>query len=355
MIRHKGRKATLVGAVLVALLAFGVSFADAHSAEITIYDGTLVYQQIPGIDVNYANNVTISLKKDSLGSYYQVDDPGSTGMFFPAACTPLDDVQDDVRCPATGISELYVRLGTGYSPTAAHPSTDTIKILAPTPAILSGGSVTNTGGPRTSDITTGPVGGNVIYGNPGSGTLDAQNGFPDTIHSCPDNTVTADPFDTVIADCAPPPDPPAPPPTTSPTPPTPSPTPSPTLPSTPTTTPTVAPSTAIAVTYKQPQRILKARDLVLSLSLAMAMTVKLRGTIALRVHRAVLRLANARVHVRGATASTTVRLRVPRRKLTALRHALAKHRRLYASVQINASAPANDSSFALARRIAVIR
>ncbi len=228
MIRHKARKSALVGVVLVMLLTFGVSLADAHTAEITIYDGTLVYQQIPGIDVNYPNNVTISLKTDSTGTYYEVDDPGSTGMFFPAECTPLDDAQDDVRCPATGIDQLYVRVGTGYSPTAAHPSTDSIKILAPTPAILSGGSVTNTGGPRTSDITAGPVGGNVIYGNPGSGTLDAQNGFPDTIHSCPGNTVTADPSDTVIPDCAPPPDPPAPPPATSPISPTPSPTSSPT-------------------------------------------------------------------------------------------------------------------------------
>ena len=111
----------------------------------------------------------------------------------------------------------------------------------------------------------------------------------------------------------------------------------------------------IAITYKQRQRILKRRALILSLSIAMPMTVKVRGTIALHVHRAVLRLTGARVHVRAVTPTITVRLRVPRRKLKALRRAFAKHRRLYANVQVSASDPASGSSFALARRLALAR
>ena len=65
MIRHKARRSVLLATVLAALLVVGASSADAHTAQITIYDGTLVYQQIPGIDVNYDNDVTIALKTDS--------------------------------------------------------------------------------------------------------------------------------------------------------------------------------------------------------------------------------------------------------------------------------------------------
>jgi hypothetical protein len=69
----------------------------------------------------------------------------------------------------------------------------------------------------------------------------------------------------------------------------------------------------------------------------------------------VLRLEDARVHVAAATPAISVRLRVPRRKLKALRRAFRKHRRLYANVQVSASDPASGSSYALARRIALAR
>lgn len=220
MIRHKVRKTVLLGAVLAVLLVLGAGSAYGHTAEIQIYNGTLIYQQLPGIDLNYDNKVTIALKNDSVGSYYEVDDPGSTGMFFPSQCAPLIPSQESVRCPASGVEALYVRTGTGNG-AEPNTTTDSITILAPTPATLSGGSVSNSGGTRTSDITAGPVAGNVLYGNPGTGTLNAQNGFPDTIHSCPGNTVNADPSDTVIPDCAPPPDPPEPPPSPAPPPPAP--------------------------------------------------------------------------------------------------------------------------------------
>jgi hypothetical protein len=358
MISHKVRTPVVLGAVIAVLLAVGAASASAHSAEILIQSGTLVYEQIPGIDQNFNNKVTIALKADSLGSYYEVDDPGSTGMFFPAVCTPLDPDQDSIRCPAAGIGALYVRTGTGYSVTKT--TTASITILAPTPATLSGGSVTNSGGPRTSDITAGPVGGNVLYGNPGTGTLDGKNGFPDTIHSCPGDTVIADPSDTVIPDCAPPPDPPAPPaPPASPPPPStpgapPSPGLGPTL--TPTTTPATAPSSEIAITFKRRQQILKRRAVFLSLSVATPLTVKARGTIALRGRAGVVRLQGVRVHIRPIARGVTVRLRVPGRRLRALRRALAKtHRHVYAQVQVTASDPASGSSFALARRILLIR
>lgn len=356
MIPYKVRKSVVLGAVLAVLLTVGAGSAYAHTAQILIQSGTLIYQQLPGIDVNYDNNVTITLKADSTGSYYEVDDPGSTGMFFPTQCAPLDPTQDKVRCPAAGIGALYVRTGTGGP--EINTTTDSITILAPTPATLSGGSVTDGGGTRTSDITAGPVGGNVLYGNPGGGKLNSQNGFPDTIHSCPDNIVIADPSDTVISDCAPPPDPPAPPPPpSSPSPSSmpgapPSPAPGPTLAP---TTPATVPSSAIAITYKRRQQVLRRRAVFLSLSVATPLTVRVRGTIALRGAAGVVRLVGARVHIRPIARGVTVRLRVPRHRLKALRRALSKHQRLYANVQVTASDRASGSSYALGRRIALVR
>ncbi len=359
MIPRKVRKSVVLGAALAVLLMVGTGSASAHTAQILIDSGTLVYEQLPGIDLNYNNRVTIALKADSLGPYYEVDDPGSTGMFFPTQCAPLDSAQDSVRCPAAGVGALYVRTGTGGP--ELNTTTDSITILAPTPATLSGGTVTNSGGSRTSNITAGPVGGNVLYGNPGSGTLNSDNGFPDTIHSCLGNTVIADPSDTVISDCAPPPDPPAPPPSPPPsTPGAPPPPPSspgappPTQPG-PNPTPAItAPSSAIAITYKRRQQVLRQRAVVLSVSVATTMTVRVRATIAVR-GVGVVRLVRARVRVRPVARALTLRLRVTRGQIRALRPALAKHRRIYANVQVDASDPASGSSYALARRIALVR
>ncbi len=344
MIRHKVRRSVVLGAVLALLLTVGAGTAYAHTAQILIQSGTLIYQQIPGIDVNYDNDVTIVL--NAPGAYYEVDDPGSTGMFFPAQCTPLNSTQDKIRCPATGIKALYVRTGTGTVNEGA--TSDSITILAPTPATLTGGSVTNIGGPRTTDITAGPAGGDVIYGNPGSGTLDSKNGFPDTVHSCPGNTVSADSSDTVIPDCATPPGPPTPPP--APPPPPGAPTPPPTV-----IPPPTAPSSAISLAFKRLQHIVKDRAVVLSISVATPLTVTARGTIALPGGAGIVRLVAARHRIRAAAQAVTIRLRVPRRKVKALRHAFAKHRRLYANVQVNANDPASGSSFALARRIPLAR
>lgn len=323
-------------ATIAFVLAFAAS-AQAHSSQILIQSSTLIYEEIPGIAFNPNNNATIALKSDSTGSYYEIRDLGSTGMFFPSQCTPLDPSQEDIRCPAAGIRALYVRLGTGYY---SDTSTDTITITAPTPATVSGGSVTNAGGPRTSNITVGPVGGNVIYGNPGSGTVNSLNGFADTIHACPGNVVKADPTDTVIWDCAPPPDPPG----TLPKPP----------PSPPPSSQSPALSPTIKLTYKQPQAIMRRRLIELHVSASTPVTLHARGAILLpgRGRRALL---GKSVSIQAVGVSVRVRLRVPRRLLEPLLRAFARHRRLYAEVHIDASDPANGASYTLVRRIALVR
>src|SRR5262249_2824995 len=150
------------------------------------------------------------------------------------------------------------------------------------------------------------------------------------------------PSDTVIPDCAPPPDPPA-----APTAPALPPPLSPGLPSSPQPAPgppptTPAASSAIAITYKPRQRVLKRRAVFVTLSVATPLTVKVRGTITLPGAAGVLGLVGARAHVRPIARGATVRLRVPRHRVRALRRALTvKHRRLYANVQVTASDPAS--------------
>jgi hypothetical protein len=126
-----------------------------NGAEILIQSSTLIYQQFPGISVDQNNDVTISESVDSSGSYYVIDDPESTGMFFPAQCTPLLAEQTSIRCPASGITALYVR--TGNAAKAGPTRSSSITITASTPATLSGGSASVDAG--TSNVTAGPVGG----------------------------------------------------------------------------------------------------------------------------------------------------------------------------------------------------
>ncbi|HEY2260422.1 MAG TPA: hypothetical protein VGH45_11945 [Solirubrobacteraceae bacterium] len=114
-------------------------------------------------------------------------------------------------------------------------------------------------------------------------------------------------------------------------------------------------SSAIAISYRQPERIRKLGAVILSVSVAKPLTLRVRGTISLRGSAGLVRLVGVRVHVRPVARAVTVRLRVPHRRLKALRRALAKHRRLYASVQVNASDPASGSSYVLARRVALSR
>ena len=182
MIPRKVRKSVVLGAALAVLLTVGTGSASAHTAQILIDSGTLIYEQLPGIDLNYNNRVTIALKADSLGPLLRGRRSGQHRHVLPRAmhaAGPRPGQRSLSGRP--GIGALYVRTGTGDP--ELNTTTDSITILAPTPATLSGGSVTNSGGPRTSNITAGPVGGNVLYGNPGSGTLNSDNGFPDTIHS----------------------------------------------------------------------------------------------------------------------------------------------------------------------------
>ncbi len=353
-----------MGGALLAGAGVGAAAAQAHSALILIGASTLVYEQKATYPNNVDNDVTISLKEDSLGAYYLVTDPASTGIAFPGACTPLDTAQQEIRCPAGGIHALYVRLGTG---TSTRTTTDTVTITAPTPAVVSGGSVTNAGGPRTSNIAVGPVGGNVIYGNPGPGTLNALNGFGDTIHSCPGNNVEADLIDTVIADCQAPPEAPvSPPPPPPPSPPrsTPgsgsgsgagSPTAGSQSPGATTGTGAPTQSTPVVLAYKQPQSILRRRLVTFGISVAMPMAVHATGTITLPGRAGTINLARARVAIAQAGVSVAMRLRVPTRALAALRRAFAHHRRLRAVVQVDATDPASGIEYLLSRRITLIR
>jgi hypothetical protein len=348
----------------VALIIGGqAAAAQAHSAQILIGSSTLIYEQKPTYHANLNNNAAISLKSDSFGGYFEIYDPASTGIAFPSQCIPLDTAQEDIRCPASGIAALYVRLGTGAG-TISRTTTDNITITAPIPATVSGGSVTNAGGPRTSNITVGPAGGNVIYGNPGAGTLNALNGFPDTIHSCPGNAVEADLADTVIADCAPPPEPPYVPPEPAPTP-TPTPIPghtttpgSPSAPGTkqPASSPTThSQSTAIVLQYTHPQKILRQRLVRFGVSVATPMRVRAHATIALPGRSGRVRLTSARVRIATVGVSVAVRLYVPRRALSALRRAFSHRRRLYATVQVDATDPSSGIEYSISRLIALIR
>lgn len=353
--------------MLAAALLAGAhaAAAGAHASIILIGDSTLVYEQRPTYDVNLENRLTISLKEGAIhGSYYEIADPGSTGIFFPPQCWPLDEAQEDVGCPATGIARIYVRLGTGTA--YPSPTKDTVNIEAPTPATVSGGSVTNAGGPRTSEIKVGPVGGNVIYGNPGPSVLNALNGFADTIHSCAGNTVEADPFplDTVTEDCAAPPESPVPAPETPGPPPKGKPpagpgagTPTSTSPSTSPQGQTAAPtqSEALVLSYSQPQSILRSRLLKLRVSVGMPLLVEVHGKIVLPGHEGTIRLAGARVRVARVAVAEPMQLRVPGRAIARLRAALARHRRVYATVQAEAADPASGIEYSLSRRIALVR
>lgn len=349
----KSRRLLGLALGFVLVVVAHAAIAEAHTSRILIGASTLVYEQLSPLGYNPDNNVTISLKSDSLGAYYEVYDPGSFGIFFPSQCVPLDVLQEDIRCPASGIDALYVALGIG---TKTKATTDSVTIDAPTPAIVSGGSVTNAGGPRTSNITVGPVGGNVIYGNPGTGTLNALNGFPDTIHSCPGNIVEADLTDTVIEDCAPPPESPvaAPPMPTSEAPPR------ATTPAPSSTSPSTQPATrtqgaAIVLKFKQPQALLRRRLVRFGVSVATPLMVHAHGTIALAGGGGTIKLSTARVRIAKIGVIVAMQIHVPSRTLSKLRAAFRHHRRLYASVQVDATDPVSGIEYSVSRLIALVR
>src|ERR1019366_709443 len=114
----------------------------------------------------------------------------------------------------------------------------------------------------------------------------------------------------------------------------------------------VAPTAVVAVTFKQPQAVLGRRFVLLNVSVAMALTVRVHGSVALPgAARSVPLLG--KVARLGAGATATLRLGLSKATLAALRRAFARHKRLYATVQIDAANPSNLSSFSLARRIGI--
>ncbi len=353
---NRAQLAARTGIAVVVLALCGAGSAGAHTAQILIQDSTLVYQQFPGISIDYNNDVTISEKTDETGTYYVIEDPESTGMFFPGQCTPLVETDLSVRCPAAGISGLYVR--TGNAAIADPTRHSSVTITAPTPATLSGGSATVDAG--TSNVTAGPVGGNVLYGSLGGGALDSKNGFIDMVHTCPANTVEPDFNDILIPDCAVIPEPPGTPPPASPGSPSSPSSPSQSKPGSQGTAPPVQlsppgeQSATVQVVFNHPQAVLGRRYIVLTVSVATALTVRVRATIALPGSHRSVTLVGRTVRLGTVGATATLRLLVPRAALRALHHAFARHRHLYANVQVEATDAASLTSFALDRLIQIV-
>jgi hypothetical protein len=349
-LRRRRLAARGFGAAAVLML-WGAGPAHAHTAQILLQESTLIYQQFTGISLDRNNDVTISENTEPSGAYYVVDDPQSTGMFFPPQCTPLNTDQTSVSCPASGITGLYVRVGNAAKPDPTR--TSTVTITAPTPATVSGGSATVDAG--TSNVTVGPVGGNVLYGSLGGGTLNSRNGFVDFVHTCPpSNTIEADLTDVLIPDCAAIPEPPGTPPSGTPSPG--SPAPSPSGPGSPEAElpPSAAPSAVVAMTFTQPQAVLGRRFIVFTVSVAMALTVRAHGSIALPSRATPLPLTGTAVRLGAPGATARLRLRLPKRTIKMLRRAFARHRRLYADVQLEATRASSPTSFSLARRIRIV-
>lgn len=350
--------------VLAAIaLAAGPPPAHAHKDQIVFDGGTLTYEQIPGLCCNPNNLVTITLKTDATGTYYEIDDPNSTGIVHPKQCTPLDSFDFSIRCPSNGVARLLVRTGTGD---------DSITVNAPTPATLYGGTGSNTmhggAGPTAfhgeegnNAMTAGAGGGNVLYGGLGSNTLNSDNGFADTDYYCPGHdTVMADSLDSVIARCPPPPPPPSPPP--SPPPPVTAPAPSgagtPTGPAAkaPTTTAPlivhVALGPGVTLSYRRIQRILLHRGISVMVHASRSVTLRAQAVISRTGAARVLHLRTATARARAPHAIRRLVMRAPRSLVAPLRRLLAGRRPVFAVITISASA-ADGSSFALAREIRV--
>lgn len=109
------------------------------------------------------------------------------------------------------------------------------------------------------------------------------------------------------------------------------------------------------MTFHQPQAILRRRFLLLTVSVAIALNVRVHASIELPGSGHSLPLIGRAVRLGAPGATSTLRLRLPRRSLAGLRHALARpHARLYANVQIEAANVSNGDSFSLARRIRIV-
>ena len=278
-------------------------------------------------------------------------------MFFPEQCTPLVETDLSVRCPAAGITGLYIRTGNAaHEDPTRHSS---ITITAPTPAMLSGGSASVNAG--ASDVTAGPIAGNVLYGGLGGGTLNSSNGFIDIVHTCPADVVEADFNDILIPDCAVIPEPPGTPPPSSPSAGSSSSSPvlSKSKPGSSGATPTAGVSSpgeqseTIRVTYHHTQAVLGRRYVLLTVSVARALTVHVHATIALPGSRSVT-LVGRTVKLAEVGATATLRLLLPKAALPALQRAFARHRHLYVNVQADANEPASLTSFAVGELIRIV-
>ena len=76
---------------------------------------------------------------------------------------------------------------------------------------------------------------------------------------------------------------------------------------------------------------------------------------ALPEHGGTVKLTRTRVRISKAGAAAAIRLYVSSGSLAKLRHALLRRRRLYASVQVEATDPVTGIEYILARRIALTR
>ncbi|HEX8854664.1 MAG TPA: hypothetical protein VF752_03615 [Thermoleophilaceae bacterium] len=195
----------LAATVTLAVSGALASAADAHNDYVKVDGSTLIYQQYPGLAPGQPDNaLSITYKTIDGDQYFQVDDPNSTGITNELPCVPHTFDDESVLCPAAGITSLLIDTGTG---------TDQVTITAPTAARIYGGPGNDTlrGGAGATQffgqagndaLVAGAGGGNVLDPGTGTNSLDAANGFADTVNRCTGlDTVTSDVADTLLGAC----------------------------------------------------------------------------------------------------------------------------------------------------------
>jgi hypothetical protein len=164
----------LVALLATAACAFAVEadVALAHADYVSIEGSTLLFQRFAGALTS--DQLTITYRSDTTGTYFVISDPTSTGTTNFPPCASLSRGDLDVRCPASGISQLLVNTRSGDN---------SITINAPTTAKLYGGSgndsIRGGSGPTqffgqggNDTLTAGVGGGNVLLGGTGAERLE---------------------------------------------------------------------------------------------------------------------------------------------------------------------------------------
>ena len=322
--------------VLVALTASLLAADTAVAGTVGIEGDTLHYVAAPG----EFNALTIMLQ----GDRFTIQD-GSTGnrdtLYVTAQppcyrdATPLPDPGlIDAYCPPAGVNRIAVELGdqNDYAGIGGMTPTDF-------PATIDGGDGADTiyGGPQADVIHGGPgndtlqgnAGRDVLSGDEGDDTINAADGWPDQVTCGPGfDTVTADSLDTVADDCEllngqplPPPPPPAPPP-----------------PPPDTTAP------ALQLGGAASQRIARQRAVIVVVACPTeACSATARGTVTVPGSAKVFKLTPVSKQI-SVGSKASLRLGIARRALTAIAHALKRHRRVSARITVAATDGAKNTT-----------